>query len=163
MSLVPPVSGIYAWWFSETPAGLAAEGCRKLESGQTLLYVGIAPARAPDDARRRSHLRRRIRSHYSGNIRGSTLRYSLAALLFEHLGLAAVSRTDGRPQLADESALDDWMSENAFVTFVEQHAPWEIEAAVVTALRAPLNMAHNALHPDYALLSAARRRLRNPD
>jgi GIY-YIG catalytic domain len=45
------------------------------------------------------------------------------------------------------------MSENAFVTWVQHTAPWEIEGELIRELRPPLNLAENASHSFYGELS----------
>ena len=157
-SIIPAVPGIYAWHFKEVPPGVDATRCAT-EHGLALLYVGIAPAGRASVARP-SNLRRRIRTHFAGNIRSSTLRFSLASLLAERLGLVAAPRGDGKPRLHDESPLNAWMQGNAFVTYVENERPWEIEAAIVQSLDLPLNLEHNASHPMRHSLAVARRALR---
>ena len=58
---------------------------------------------------------------------------------------------------AGERILSDWMSENAFVCWVEHPAPWEIEGQLILELRPPLNLAENSHHSFYAELSQIRK------
>ncbi len=41
-SSVPPVNGVYFWWFKEIPPGVPTDGCITYDA-YTLLYVGISP------------------------------------------------------------------------------------------------------------------------
>lgn len=76
---VPAANGIYFWWFKEIPSGVPTEGCIT-QNGYTLLYVGISPDKK-GKPNSRANLRQRIKTHYSGNAEGSTLRRTLGVLL----------------------------------------------------------------------------------
>ena len=71
-STIPPVRGLYAWFFREVPRNVPVEDCITID-GLTLLYVGISPSN-PNSTQ---HLRKRIRHHFFGNAEGSTLRQTL--------------------------------------------------------------------------------------
>jgi hypothetical protein len=58
---------------------------------------------------------------------------------------------------AGERTLSEWMSENAFVCWVEHAAPWEIETRLIRELRPPLNLADNSHHSFYQHLSQIRK------
>lgn len=58
---------------------------------------------------------------------------------------------------AGEQTLSNWMSENAFVCWVEHPALWEIESQLIAELCPPLNLAENSHHSFYAELSQLRR------
>ena len=47
---------------------------------------------------------------------------------------------------AGEQTLSNWMSENAFVCWVEHPALWEIESQLIAELCPPLNLAENSHH-----------------
>lgn len=72
---VPAVNGVYFWWFKEIPPCVPTEGCLTHE-GYTLLYVGISPDKK-GKPNSRANLKTRIKTHYSGNAEGSTLRRTL--------------------------------------------------------------------------------------
>lgn len=76
---VPAVNGVYFWWFKDIPPGVPTEGCVTAE-GYTLLYVGISPDKC-GKPNRRSNLRQRLKTHFSGNAEGSTLRRTLGISL----------------------------------------------------------------------------------
>ena len=56
---------------------------------------------------------------------------------------------------AGERILSDWMSENAFVTWLAHPAPWEIEGELIRELRPPLNLAENSHNSFYTELAAS--------
>ena len=78
-SPVPPTNGCYAWYFREVPKIVPTRGCLTFE-GKTLLYIGVAPDKQ-DKLDIRQTLRSRIRRHYQGDAKGSTLRRTLGVLL----------------------------------------------------------------------------------
>ena len=55
-----------------------------------------------------------------------------------------------------EAVLSGWMTENAFVTWVETPEPWLWEGRALAALDLPLNLSGNSRHPFHAKLTAAR-------
>lgn len=75
-SPVPRTPGVYAWYLSANAAWADAVP-RIVHSGYALMYVGIAPARRHS----MSNLRKRLRQHCRGNLKSSTLRSTLAALI----------------------------------------------------------------------------------
>ncbi len=164
-SPVPRRPGIYAWYFDEIPGGADPKGCHK-QDGMTLLYVGISPSAPPTNGRAasRSHISRRLRTHYGGNASGSTLRLTLGCLLAEQLGIEL--RRVGRSARytftnPGEQQLDRWMDEHAFVAWIACDRPWEVEERVLrSGLPLPLNLAGNseAVHVGY--LSPLRRTAR---
>lgn len=155
---VPPEPGLYAWWgtrdaLPQVPPQYVAD------ADAWLLYVGIAPSRPGS----RQTLRGRIcGNHLRGNVGSSTLRLSLAALLWQQEQWP-LSRRGNRPALAPagNQALSTWQEEHLRVSWVVQGSPWEIEAAVVKALSPPLNLAMNRTHAYSWALSEARQRFRS--
>src|SRR5258708_2094309 len=79
---VPATAGVYAFYFDVPPPGVETRNCHR-HGAHTLLYVGIAPRHALS----KSHLRRRLRTHYGGNAAGSTLRRTLGCLLGDQLAI----------------------------------------------------------------------------
>jgi hypothetical protein len=155
-SPVPATKGLYGWYFDESPdARLGSPGTTS--DGWSLLYVGIAPARAGSS----SNLRKRIRHHVSGNARGSTLRLTLGSFLAERLGLITVPASGKLHFGSGEAALNAWLDAHARVAWVEHSEPWTVEGEVVRALDLPLNRAHNFAHPAYPIVGAARAALRS--
>jgi len=87
--------------------------------GKTLLYIGVAPDKQykPDT---RQTLRSRIKRHYQGDAKGSTLRRTLGVLLEPQSGfplrrVGSGNRITLTP--AGEGYLNQWMEENAFVVW----------------------------------------------
>ena len=162
-SVVPSVSGIYAWYFSKSPnPKIDIERCWK-KDGKFLLYVGISPREpARSGSRSKNNLRKRIRSHMSGNASGSTLRLSLGCLLSKNLNIQLrLTGNTGRLTFVEgESILSDWMSNFAFVTWVHHDEPWMIEPNIIRELYLPLNLENNKNHPFYPILSNARNEAR---
>jgi hypothetical protein len=158
-SPVPAVAGTYAWYFKQLPAAIDTTRCSSWAS-LTLLYVGISPKAPPASGvgASQQNLRRRLRQHYAGNAYGSTLRLTLGCLLVDQLGLVLRRVGSGtRLTFADgEARLSQWMADNAFVCWVAQERPWELEDALVKILDLPLNLQGNDRHPFRASLRGAR-------
>jgi hypothetical protein len=114
---VPSKAGVYAWYFKEIPPLVPTEGCNTCQ-GLTLLYIGISP-RGPSKSGKQSQqqLRSRIKTHFSRNAYGSTLRLTLGCLLKEKLGIRLHStENSGRLTFGDgEQMLSLWMTDNAYV------------------------------------------------
>lgn len=177
----PQTAGIYAWyvlwpahsdeWPAEAappqaPWWVAEARTIEAETGEgewRLIYVGIAPGRAPKEGAdpSSSNLRKRLGQHARSKAGSSTLRRTLGALLAQELGLGAKLSERGKVTeflLQDgasadtaggewavrsgESVLSAWMAEHLRVVVAEDHAPWEIEADVIAELRPTLNSDH---------------------
>jgi len=150
-SPVPDVAGIYGWYFRTPPGGIDANRCIKVQD-RSLLYVGIAP-RGPGQSR--ATLRSRLRNHYRGNAEGSTLRFTIGCLL----GLE-LRRVGGGTVMnfgPAERDLSSWMADNAFVTWIEDSRPWQLESVLIHSVDLPLNLDQNASHAFHAHLSELRR------
>jgi hypothetical protein len=159
-SVVPAVSGIYGWYFRQSPhPRIDPLGCTSFD-GMPLLYVGIAPKAPPASARPSTQtIRDRIRYHYRGNAEGSTLRLTLGCLLAETLGIKLRRVGSGRRltfTFTGEQKLSAWMAENAFVTWVETVEPWLWEDAALKSLDLPLNLSGNGDHPFHSFLTSMR-------
>ena len=156
-SLPPPVPGIYAWFFKDIPGTVPADDCVTKDS-LTLLYVGISPDKI-GKPNSRQNLRRRITTHFQGNAEGSTLRRSLGVLLAQTSGYPLRRVGSGKRMTLTHSGeqwLDDWMTENAFVCWLEHQAPWEFEDELLGRLSLPLNIKGNRDHPFAKALTEAR-------
>lgn len=142
---VPAVNGVYFWWFKEIPQGVPAEGCITCD-GYTLLYVGISPDRR-GKPNSRSNLRKRIKTHYSGNAAGSTLRRTLGVLL-SGISCFPLRRVGSGSRMTfthpGEQWLDAWMEKNAKVHWIPVEAPWELEDMLIASIPLPLNIQGNA-------------------
>ena len=55
-----------------------------------------------------------------------------------------------------EQWLDNWMENNAYVCWVENERPWEIEKEIMTKVSLPLNIQGNEDHPFSKILSQLR-------
>ena len=140
-SLPPFVPGVYAWFFKETPSDVPVDDC-VTKGSLKLLYVGISPDRMgkPNSLQ---NPRRRITTHVRGNAEGSTLRRSLGVLLAETSGYPLRRVGSGKRMTLTHSGeqwLDDWMTKNAFVCWLEHQVPWEFEDELLGSLSLPLNI-----------------------
>lgn len=142
---VPAVNGVYFWWFKEIPPGVPTEGCITCD-GYTLLYVGISPDQR-GKPNSRSNLRKRIKTHYSGNAAGSTLRRTLGVLL-SGVSSFPLRRVGSGARMTfthpGEQWLDAWMEKNANVHWIPVEAPWELEDTLIASIPLPLNIQGNA-------------------
>lgn len=155
---VPSQPGIQGWWFRAVPGVVDASACQQRD-GLTLLYVGISPTRPPQNGKPPStqDLRKRIRYHFGGgkaDAEGSTLRKTLGILLGDELGfeLRRIGSGDRRTFAGGEAVLNQWMAENALVSWVVHPEPWLLEEKLIAALDLPLNgqasNKHNAFYPE---------------
>ena len=157
----PTAAGVYAWFFSNVPAGIDAAGCY-VADGWTLLYVGISPKEPPANGRppSRSTLRQRLRTHFAGNAAGSTLRKTLGCLLADELGVALRRVGSGdRYTLTNpgEQRLDAWMADHCRVAWREVADPWRLEQEILASgLPLPLNIRDNPSLLHTAVVQAAR-------
>ena len=156
-SLPPSVPGVYAWFFKDLPGSVPVDGCITKDS-LTLLYIGISPDKI-GKPNSRQHLRRRITTQFQGNAEGSTLRRSLGVLLAGESGYPLRRVGSGKRMTLTHSGeqwLDDWMTENAFVCWLEHQAPWEFEDELLGSLSLPLNIKGNRDHLFARALTEAR-------
>jgi hypothetical protein len=156
---VPSSMGVYAWFFKEIPPGVPLDGCIQFND-KHLLYVGISPKKPPRMGKPSSqNLRTRIKNHYSGNAEGSTLRLTLGCLLSEKLGIELRRVGSGKRMTfhVGEEKLSNWMSGNAFVSWVVNEEPWRVEDQAIRQLSLPLNLRDNKSHPFHRRLTSIRR------
>lgn len=153
---VPAVNGVYFWWFKEIPPGVPTDGCITAE-GYTLLYVGISPDKK-GKPNSRSNLRKRIKTHYSGNAAGSTLRRTLGVLLVAESNFPLRRVGSGNRTTLTHSGeqwLDKWMEQNAMVHWVAHDEPWILEESLIASIPLPLNI-QGSTHDFKPTLSAMR-------
>jgi len=163
---IPNMDGFYAWWASEKVLPMVPAYPHPSEALR-LLYIGIAPGRDPALRRpgsRPSTLRSRVADqHIGGNTGSSTLKLALAAFLLDERGYRPRQRSK-KVVLDHDDNLDlaAWQKEHLRLTWSEWQSPWKgtIEAAVIAALKPPLNWQHNRAHPFWPKLDGARRRFR---
>ena len=150
---LPRLHGIYAWWMVPGAISGVTGPAHPAEAFQ-LLYVGIAPSRDGSKATLRSRI---LGQHVGGNIGSSTFRQSLAALLFATQGWTTIGSGGGAKLLPDDNrALSDWQQQNLRLTWTAVGQPWAIEAAVISLMQPPLNLAGNSQHKMYGPLRALR-------
>jgi hypothetical protein len=160
-SAAPANPGVYAWYFNAMPPLIDASECHSYK-GLKLLYVGISPKAPPANGRppSRSTLKARLRTHYGGNAEGSTLRRTLGCLLSGQLGIKLRRvGSGGRYTFTNpgEQALDRWMQEHAFVTWMQTSDPHKLEREILASgIRLPLNIDSNPCAEDVAILREAR-------
>ena len=144
---------MYAWWITD-PQSLPMVPLTPREDGLSLVYVGIAQSRSQSNQTLRSRV---LGKHLRGVIGNSTLRRSLAALLWETHNWRPYWATD-RAMLRPEhnEALKTWMETNLQVAWVAIPEPWSVEAALIQKLQPPLNVNANQNHPFHPTLRAAR-------
>lgn len=150
------VPGVYAWWVC--PGALPGISGRAHPAGDLeLIYVGIARSGPTSRATLRSRV---VSNHIRGTTGQSTLRRSLASLLWGSQGWR--SRLADRPLLVpqDEQRLTGWMQEHLRLTWVTHAEPWMVEAEMIASLQPPLNQSANRTHPLYGHVRDARRRWR---
>ena len=152
---IPPVRGVYAWYFKVIPPGVPTDGCLT-KAGHTLLYVGISPRNDSSG----ENLRKRVAYHFRGNAEGSTLRLTLGAL-WAPLSDYPLRRVGSGKRMTlthlGERWLDDWMAENERVCWLEHASHWELEAELLRSISLPLNLQGNAHHPFSQRLSEIRK------
>lgn len=149
----PAKAGVYAWYFDRAPGCTPLDGCQSYDK-RWLLYVGISPSSVGSKAQ----LRTRLRQHFRGNARGSTLRKTLGCLLQAELELdfGFHSPNSARFSKECEAKLSEWINEHARVAWVTNPEPWVVEEQMISGLSLPLNLQGNQRHPFYAQLKLAR-------
>lgn len=127
-------TGLYAWW--DLTGSLAPHfpvGFPRVDAGRPL-YIGLAERQSLGDRGLLMHLK---------STRMSTLRRSLAALLWEELDLlpGVIDKGAGKFTVApaQEQQLTGWMLANLRVTWVTHHDPGTVEEQIVRAVLPPLN------------------------
>lgn len=134
--------GLYGWWFDSTLPIAPGFGCIQRE-GFHLMYVGIAPQNARNLAVNPMKNRLSKNHIHNGRIRGSTLRYSVAALLDNRFHFTVKRDSKNKPSMDrdEERRLSEWIFTHAKVSIVEHPAPWEVKAKILsTAPPLPLNI-----------------------
>jgi hypothetical protein len=158
-SPVPREPGVYGWWFGELPADINVANC-KARDGLVLLYAGISPKEPPKNGRgpSKESLQSRIRTHYTGNAEGSTLRRTLGCLLAERLQIELRRYGSGKRLHfgLGEGVLSRWMDTNAHVSWLPLTQPWLLESHLLETLDLPLNLDKNKRHPFHPTLTTIR-------
>ncbi len=141
--LLPRSPGVYGWFFKRIPADVPTESC--FTRGEaTLLYVGISP----HNEKSKATLQSRLRLHFKGTAESSTLRQTLGCLLEKNLGTVLRRNCPGSKTFGEkESALSQWMADNAMVAWLEMQKPWTFEEYLLKSVSLPLNINGNDHHP----------------
>ena len=103
---------------------------------ESLLYVGISPDKK-GKPNSRANLRQRIKTHYSGNAEGSTLRRTLGVLLATESNFPLRRVGSGKRMTfthPGEQWLDRWMDKNARVYWIEDDEPWVLEEMLIATI-----------------------------
>ena len=149
-TVIPTVSGVYAWYFKSPPPVVSAEGCIQFkEEGfwkptWKLLYIGEG-----------RNLRSRVRdyhikeSHYAKGTM-SSFRLHLGCLLWPELGLMLKSN----PQTFGKDKFNKWMEKNTRVAWWQTPYHKEVERYLIRRFVLPLNIRDNDEHPFSGKLSA---------
>jgi hypothetical protein len=134
--------GLFAFWVDEAGAADLAKGL-DLPFAAGRIFIGQAGAtKWPSGRASTDTLGDRIaRTHLTGKVRSSSIRLTLAAILFAQLEL--VVQASALLQASAEQALSDWMSAHLSVA-VHPHDDRDtlsgLEQAVVQRLDPPLNI-----------------------
>ena len=151
---IPEEAGLYAWWVQRGAIPEVPFVPHPTEPETGLLYVGISPR----DEQSSMNLRDRVvRNHIGGNTGSSTLRFVLASLLMEGMGLKPLRmKTKVVLSGSDNSRLRDWQVKHLRLTWCEREAPWKVELEVIRAMRPPLNSRGNSAHEFRATVASRR-------
>lgn len=155
--------GVYACWTDRIGSDMLADA---LSLPLTpLIYAGIAGAtRCPSGKPSDTTLLQRVGGlHLHGNIRGSTFRLTLAAILRGPLQLQVAA--PGRLATESEQELSAWMARHLLVTvhpYLDRDRLGAMERAILDRLAPPLNLAKTAPTPLRARLRALRRAIGQP-
>lgn len=153
-------AGLYAWHADDAGRELLAETYGVVFP--SLIYAGQAGATSSKSGvERGATLLSRIRgNHLGGNIKSSTFRKTLAASLFDPLGLVLGGPSKLEP--ASNQAISTWMLAHlslATVARPDRATLSELEDAVLLELDPPLNLMGMSRTPVRTELKARRARL----
>ena len=142
--IVPRSNGVYFWWFKNIPKEVPTQDCIKFQD-YYLLYVGISPEKKVK-LNSKANLWTRIKAHLCGNAEGSTLRRTLGVLLEQESGFP-LRRVGANHSMTfthvGEQWLDDWLDNNACISWVEDGEPWILEQDLLSQISLPLNIKNN--------------------
>jgi len=153
--------GLYVWWVDDAGAADLSRGLG-LAVAPGCIYAGQAGATFwPSGKNTDNTLGKRIgQLHLGGKVRGSTFRHTLAAILYEQLGVQV--RASMRITPASEKALTAWMYGHlsvAVYSHEDRDTLSSLEHVMLQRLNPPLNLSHMSATPVRARLSELRRRI----
>ena len=153
--------GLYVWWVDDAGAADLSRGLG-LAVAPGRIYAGQAGATFwPSRKNTDNKLGKRIgQMHLGGKVRGSTFRHTLAAILYEQLGVQV--RASMRITPASEKALTAWMCEHlsvAVYSHEDRDTLSSLEHVMLQRLNPPLNLSHMSVTPVRARLSELRQRI----
>ena len=155
---------MYSWWIDASGAADVSAGLGAVVDAG-LIYAGQTGAtKWPSGRVGTTTLRDRLgRNHLRGSISGSTFRRTLAACLFDILGLRLTAR--GRLARESEHELSSWMQRHlalAVYPFADRDALADLERRALVILDPVLNLEGMPLTPLRSQLSRRRRELARP-
>ena len=164
-------AGLYSWWADSTAhklfdeAGVSVGESCTTRSGQelALIYVGQTGATSRH-ARKRSSatLVDRVRNnHIGGNVKSSTFRETISAVLLGRLGLTVVQNR--KLDQNDNERVSEWIKDHlrvSVVPFGDRDSLGQIERTVLREIDPPLNLKDRPSNPVRRRLEALRKVLR---
>jgi len=162
MHVIPKAPGVYAWYFdnhfgtyftTDTHSVITISHDSATIKKWFLLYIGIA------GKKRGRTLRDRIGDHLNQNSAGSTLRQSLAALLWSEINLNPAMQLNGENE---KKKLNSWIFQHARVSWVETSKAERIEKLMLRNFGCNLrfNIKSNKSNPCRKELKSLRKKWR---
>ena len=157
LQTVPEGAGVYLFFFRGGRALLRRAGLirphpmlLRTGAGADLMYIGMSA-----DA-----VRRRVKTHLTGDSCASSLRQTLGILLMQELGLTPepIPLTSRFHFGEGERRLTDWMVDRGFVLVIGSHVPESDEARLIRVLEPPLNITGRRRSPGARHLLVLRNR-----
>jgi GIY-YIG catalytic domain-containing protein len=145
--LIPKSPGIYAWYSDVYIGGSGLPAQIRLGSNSNnnedwcLFYIGIAGEKKGRTLRDRIY-----KEHLNQNSKGSTVRQSLAALLWQDIGLNPKKKLNGEEE---KKKLNNWIFHHARVAWVVTENPVKLEKLMLREFgeRLRLNIKNNKANP----------------
>lgn len=144
-------AGLYSWWADSTAqklfgkAGLQVGGSRGRQNGEELVLIYVGQTGAASRRKKkpsRATLADRVKgNHIGGNVKSSTFRETISAVLLAPLGLTVVeSRKLAR---SDNTRVSEWVKDHLLVVVVpfgDRDSLERVEDAVLQELDPPFNL-----------------------
>ena len=158
--LIPKAPGVYAWYFDNhfgTYFTANSQSVIRIDLDSVpcnewfLLYIGIAGQKKGRTLRDRIY-----GEHLNQNSKGSTLRQSLAALLWRDIDLDASKQLNG---VNEKIKLNNWIFHHAKVAWTETDEPEVVENLMLHEFGylLPLNIDNNKKNPHKIILKQLRK------